>query len=211
MDLAAARAQLLSHLDDDGTRWSTTEQDRALAWALDSCLRELIGAGNSRLETHGSFTSGSTGLIDVSTHVPFSVQGVSLQVGQRYFRIPEIKPEERNILDDTARTYLVRYTKGYVLPTNSAHPLVGVGSTAAQTWDALEHWIIVRAAIMASAKDAEERPDLVRLEQMARDAAMLDPHIPKTMRFPGPGHWYTSIFAWYWLPDVRKIQVVRRV
>lgn len=211
MDLAAARAQLLSHLDDDGTRWSTTEQDRALAWALDSCLREYVGAGGTRLETQGSFSSGSTGLIDMSSVVPFSVNGVTLIVGSRYFRLPEIKPEERNILDDTARSFSVRYTRGYVLPTTTSHPLIGAGATAAQTFDALEHWVILRAAIYASAKDADQRPDLKALEQMARDAVLLDPHIPKATRFPGPKHWYSAIFAWYWDPLNRKIQIVKQL
>jgi len=211
LDLATARTSLLDHLDDDGTRWSTAAQDRALAWGLDACLREYAGSGGTRFDVEASFTSTSGGLVDLSSVAPLAVRSTTLVVGVRHFPIFEIKPEERNILDDTARTWTVRYTPSYSLPTAALHPLVGTGAVAAPSWTAFANYVVLKAAIFASVKDAEARPELQSLAQVARDAVMLDPAIPKATRFPGRPSYYSQWFCWYWRPDLRKIQICKRV
>lgn len=211
LTLLQARAALLDHLDDDGTRWDSTAQDRALGWALSACTREYVGAGGSKLEIFADVSSDTSGLIDLSTPNPVSVNGLTLVVGSRHFQIQETKPEQRNILDDVSRTFKVRYTTTFVLPGTTSHPLIGSGAAAAATWDALDHWVIAKAAVFCSVKDAALRPELKDLESMARDAVMLDPAIPKSTGFPGPPKWYGSLLSWHWRPDLKKIQVCKRL
>lgn len=216
LTLAQARVQLQNHLDDDGTRWSTTgsagatEVDLALAWARDVCLREYIGSGGHRFDITEELTSSSSGLIDLSTHDPIAVRGLTMKVGTRHFPLSEVKPEQRNINDDTARTFVVRYAKPYTGPTDTTHPLVGTGATAAPTWDSFDHWVIAKAAVFLAVKDGEPRPELSALESMARDAVLLTPVIPKAVRFPGATVWYGTWFAYHYRPDLKKIQIVKR-
>lgn len=211
LTLSQARSQLLAHLDDDGTRWSSTEQDRALAWAVDVCLREYVGAGGHRFDITAEFTSSTGGLIDLSSVDPVVVRGVTMKVGTRHYVLPELKPEQRNILDDTARTFVVRYARAYPFPSDTSHPLVGSAATAAPSWDGFDHWVVAKAAVFLSVKDGAPRPELSALEQMARDAVLLTPVIPKAVRFPGASHWYGVWFAYYWRPDLEKVQIVKRM
>lgn len=208
--LAQARTLVQGFLDDDGTRWTTTEIDIALQAAIDSTVREYVAAGGSRFDTTASLSSTVAGVVTPAV-APIVMRGLTMVVGSRHFPLTEISPEERNVLDDSIRSYLVRYVPTYTLPTTTSHPLVGSGATQAPgTWDALEKLMCIRAALLLATKDADARQDLVAQESHYRDIMMVDPPTPKSARFPGPARWYSALFAWYWRPDLNAIQIVRR-
>lgn len=209
--LAEARTRVQMYLDDDGTRWTTAEIDNMLRVAVDQVIREYTAAGGNRFDISASLSSTAAGLISLASLTPVVVRGLTLVVGSRHFPISETSPEERNVLDDTIRSFMVRYVRSYPFPTNTGHPLIGDGASVAPgSWEGLEHLAMLRAAILLSTKDAEPRQELVAQEQVARDLMMVDPPTPKAARFPGPGHWYSGVFAWVWRPDLQSVQIVRK-
>jgi hypothetical protein len=208
LTLADARATFLDHLDDDGTRWSTTQVDRALSLGLVQTLDDYASGGGDRFDLVESLTS-TSGVVDMSTKLPISIRGISALVGTRYFPIRTVAIENRMVPDTVTRTLQVRYTRGYTLPTNSAHPLVGVGATGANSWDTFDHWVCVRAALMATTKDFEKREDLLALEQQLAGSVMTINKIPGARPFPSTPKWYSTYIVWAWNRSLKQILVCR--
>lgn len=211
LTLTQARSVVLDFLDDViNARWSTSQVDVALAYALSACINDYVAAGGDRFDTTLATTSTSAGIVDLSSVDPCKIQGVSILLGTRNFPITEVSYEERGLDDGVARSITIRYVKSYVLPTSTGHPLVGAGATAAKSWMAFDHWICAKAALYCSIKDAEARPELATLEKDARENAIFTANIPKSLPFPMRPHWYSNWLAFAWKQDEQKIQVARK-
>lgn len=211
LTLAQARTVVLDHLDDDGTRWSTTQIDTALALGISQCLTDYTSAGGDRFDTIESFTTTSAGVIAMTAKNPVLLRGLSLQVSRRFFPLQQTSPEERWVSDDTVRTVQVRYVKTYSLSATAGDPLIGVGATAAQSWDAFDHWVCMKAALFCSIKDADGRPELAAAEAAMAGSILTTSRIPSAVPFPGPLRIYSSFLSWFWVRDTQSIQIVRRM
>lgn len=210
LTLAQARTVAQDHLDDDGTRWSTSQIDTGLSYALSTCLHDYVSGGGDRFEVIGDFTSTSTGAISLSAQTPLVIRGVSLLLGQRYYPILQKQSEHRGFEDQSIRSYQIRYSRILSLPTTTSHPLVGDGATGAGSWDAFDHWICVRAAKFCAVKDAELRQELEALESQVAGSVMTTVKIPSALPFPAPPRWYGALLAWVWERSTNTIQIVRR-
>ncbi len=209
--LAEARSIVADHLDDAANdRWSASQLDYGLKYALDACISEYLAAGGDRLNEILSTTSTVNGTVSLSSYDPKKVSNVTLVIGNVFFPIQEVDYHERVLNDQSAKTVEISYVRTFVLPTTTSHPLVGNGATAAKSFGALENWICARAALFCSVKDAESRPELRTLEQEMKDAVMLNPSIPKSLAFPDKPHAYSNWFAWAYKPDTQTIQIGRK-
>lgn len=211
LTVAQARDIVEDHIDDSGNaRWSESQVDNALRYALDSCRKEYLAAGGDRLFEISESTTDSNGRVDLSSLNPDYIAGVTLVMGNRFFPLSQVQYEERLLNDNAARSIQVRYARTLSLSSTTSHPLVGNGATAAKSFDAFEHWICARAAMFCSVKDADNRPELKELELQAKNAAMFAPHIPQSTAFPGKPHWYSRYYVWTWKPDEQKLQLARK-
>lgn len=211
LTLLQARDVVEDFLDDaTNARWSTSQVDVGLAFALSACMNDYIAAGGDRFDTTLATTTTSAGVVDLSSVDPSKIQGVSLLLGTRNFPITEVAYEERGVDDAVVRNITIRYVKSYVLPTNTGHPLVGSGATSAKTWLAFDHWICAKAALYCAIKDAESRPELATLERDARENAIFTASIPKSLPFPMRPHWYSNWLAFAWKQDEQKLVVCRK-
>jgi hypothetical protein len=211
MDLAAARTLVLEHLDDDQKdRWSDAQIDKALAYSLSACLDEYLTAGGERLDLVTTQSSNTSGEADLSTFNPLDIKNVNLVIGSRYWPIQPVTIGDKNVNDGEIKTLEIKYVPKLVLPTTTTHPLVGNGATAYNSWDQFENWICLKAALFASIKDAEDRPEIKYLEQEARSGCLSHPRIPKALPFPLPSGYYSKWYAWYWDQQNKKLIVSRQ-
>lgn len=192
LTLAQARTVVLDHLDDDNTRWSTSQIDTALGTALSMCLTDYITNGGDRFEIEVDTTSTSSGVVDLSAYNPIKINGVSILESNRYFPITASKTEERVIHDNTVRTVQIRLTRTLSIPTMGTYPLVGVNSTAANSWDAFDQWVCVRAAMFCAIKDDDILNACSRMEQMLRTSVLTLPRIPSARRLPKKQQWLSG-------------------
>lgn len=211
LTLADARSIVQGHLDDDGTRWSNAQLDMGLTWSLSQCLNDYVASGGERFDSLLETTTDASGQKVLATENPMVLRGVSLKVGGRYYPLRATSMDERNRDDAVIRTIQIRYVKTYSLPTNTAHPLVGSGATAAASWDAFGHWICIRAAQFCSAKDAENRQELHFLEQSMSGSVMTVPKIPYGLPFPSPARLYGQLIKWGWNPETKTLQLASTV
>ncbi len=211
LTLAEARDVVEDFLDDaSNVRWSTSQVDVALKYALSMCLNDYISAGGDRFDEVLSTTSTTSGTVDLSSYDPVKIQGMTMTVGTRQFPITEIAYEERGLEDSVARSVVLRFVRSYVLPTTTSHALVGNGATAAKSWFAFDHWICIKAALYCSIKDADPRPELAALEKEARENVVFTTSIPKSLAFPQRPHWYSTWIGFSWKADSQKIVLSRR-
>lgn len=213
LTLGTARDSFRDYTDDDGaageTRWSDTQVDRYLSLALSMCIDDYTGGGGDRFDLLTSVTTTALGVSDLSSLGLNTVRGVALNSAGRYWRIKQTSLEDRNIDDLVIRTLQVRYTRFYTLPTTTNHPLVGVGAVAAPSWDTFDHWIVARAALIASTKDADARQDLKAILQDLAGTIMTLKKIPGGMPFPGPDRMYGSYLRWVWNQSTQILQMTR--
>ena len=209
LTLATARFTVLDHLDDDNTRWSEAQVDRALSYALSQTLFDYASGGGDRFDVTEALST-TAGSLSLATRVPILIRGVSLLVGQRYFPLTQRPIEDRSITDDQTRSLQVRYVRAYALPTDSTHPLVGVGATPALSWDGFDHWVCLRAAMFASTKDAELRNELVDQEARAASSVMTIAKTPTALPFPARLRYYSQILVWTWQRDTQTLILTRR-
>jgi hypothetical protein len=213
LTLAQARDVVEDFLDDPtNARWSTSQIDVALAYALSSCMNDFVAAGGDRFDAVLTTTTTSAGVVDLSSYDPVKIQGVTVLIGSRYFKLTEVPYEERGIEDATVRNINIRYVRSFVLPTssNTGHGIVSVSGTSAKTWLAFDHWICARAALYCATKDGESRPDLANIEKEARENAIFTTAIPKALPFPTQPHWFSNWLGYAWKQDEQKLVVVRK-
>ena len=214
LTLAQARAVTLDHLDDNDSedpnaRWSNAQVDVGLALALSSCLSDYVSEGGDRfdLELSASTTSGA---LDMSSYSPLYIRGMTMLYGNRYWPLEALRAEDRGIQDADTKSLQVRYVREYALPTTTTHPLVGVGATAANSWDAFDHWICIRAAIHCSIKDDDLRATLTTQEEAIRTTVLLRPKLPSAVAFPKPTSYYSRSYGYFWQPSTKVVQICRR-
>lgn len=208
--LAEARSIVADHLDDSANdRWSPSQLDFGLKYALDACIGEYLAAGGDRLNEI-LVTSTANGAVSLSSLDPKLISSLTMLVGNRYFPISEVAHPERVLQDSGVHSVEISYVRSFVLPTTTSHPLVGNGASAAKSFGTLENWICARAALFCSVKDAEGRPELKALEQEMKDAVLLTPSIPKCLAFPDKPSHYSNWFVWSYKPDTQVIQLGRK-
>lgn len=216
LTITQARVVLADHLDDaSNIRWSTTQLDTALGYALSSCLTDYVAAGGDRFDEEVSATSTTAGVVDLSSYDPIAIKSVSMLIGSRYWPIPEGRVEQRIMHDTDARTLQIRLVRNLSLSTTAGDKLLSYGEAGARTavpsWDAFEHWLILRAALFASAKDAEARPEIARLEERAAASVAAMPRTPKAMPFPRRRGLYSQLFGFVWQHGAQDMQITKRL
>lgn len=211
MLLSEARTIVADHLDDaSNDRWSSSQLDNGLKYGLASCINEYIAGGGDRLDKVLATSTDANGVVDLSSVDPQKIKALAMVVGTRFYPIVECEYEERALNDGQIRSVQIRYVPSFVLPTGASTAIVSISGTAAKTFDSLEQWICARAALYCSVKDAEDRPELRRIEQEIRDTVLSYPTIPKTLAFPERPHWYSNWFNWSWKADEQKLQLSRK-
>lgn len=215
MLLSTAREIVLDHLDDtndgsgNGDRWSSAQIDRGLEQALSQCVDEYVSSGGDRLDQLLDTTSTTSGEVDMSTIDPLDIKGVSLLEGLRYWPIKSYRLEEKNIIDTTARSLQIRYVRKFVLPTNTAHHIVGVGATVGNSWLAFDNWICAKAALYCSIKDAEGRPEIKAMAEDVRYSVMAHTKIPKAVPFPTRKPYISQWYGYVYHQNTKKLILVR--
>jgi hypothetical protein len=208
--LAQARTTVLDHLDDElGDRWNTSQVDTGLRFALNLCQNDYVSGGGERFSLLLNLNSTSSGALDLSAQNPVSIKQVSVKSGERFWPIKPIDLADRNYNDNTVREIQVSYVPEFVLPTNTAHPLVGSGATAYRSWEVFDDWVCVQAAMFCSVKDDELRQSLQALEATLRASVMMHERIPSASPFLRRKLWISEWLKWYWDPSQRAIQIVR--
>jgi hypothetical protein len=149
-------------------------------------------------------------VVDLSSVLPLTIRGVALLYGSRYWPIQIVPAEMRGVNDSEARTVQVRYVRKYAIPSDTSHPLVGVGATAAPSWDAFDHWVCARAALHCAVKDAELRPELVTMEEQARDNVLAAPASDSARPFPGQRGMISDWLGYFWNPGAVAINLVKK-
>jgi hypothetical protein len=219
LTLTQARTRVLRLLDEPNGVTGTSRNnpdgsfadiDLALGFALNGCLSRFC-TSNSRfdLEDTGT-TSATTGTIDLSAIPRLIVKGVAVTIGNTLCKIPEKQPIRRGYPDFNARAVTVTYVREYAIPTTASHPLVGVGSAAANSFPAFNEWICLCAAIhlMPTDNDQRDRLDIA----LARTEADVGSR-PST---PQSGPWprmEANRFAfidlqWQWKPSTGFLYLV---
>jgi hypothetical protein len=107
--------------------------------------------------------------VSLSSLVALWVKQIAVVVDGTAYRLPPKNPIRRGYADLTARTLRVLYVQEYAIPSDSSHPLVGVTTTAANSWPAFDRWVYMEAAVMLAPKDMEERR--ITVLKGARDEA----------------------------------------
>lgn len=215
LDLATARAIVLDHLDDtndgagNGDRWSSTQVDRGLSFALSQCVDEYISSGGDRLDEILSTQSTAAGVVDMSTIDPLDIKGISLLAGTRYWQIKGYRVEEKNIIDDTIRDVQIRYVRKFALPSTTTHKIVGNGATAGNSWDAFDNWICAKAALYCSIKDAESREEIKSLAEDMRFSVMSHTKVPTAVPFPTAKPYLSQWIGWVYHQNAKQIILVK--
>ncbi|MBL0320575.1 MAG: hypothetical protein IPP74_14965 [Alphaproteobacteria bacterium] len=216
LTLAQARTIVADHLDDNDAsnpneRWSTTQIDTALQYALSKCLDDYLANGGERFDVLASKTSTTSGVCDLTTEDPLVVKGLSVQFGNSYYPIKANKTEDRGLADSTSRTVQVRYVPRMAIPTTTSHPLVGSGATAYNSWYAFDHWVCVQAAIFCAVKDAELRAELQSLNSELMGTVLTHAHVPRAMPFPVSRGWHSDHIKWVkdtWTASTKQLVLV---
>lgn len=198
--LADARTIVSDHLDDDGTRWATAKVDTALRAALSASLREYTEAGRQALAEEVAASSTTSGILDLSSYNVLKIHNVSIKVGSHYYPLRAVEPEHRDRIDSSARACHVFLTRDFTLPSDSAHPLVGIGATSAGSSQAFDHWVCARAAAYLKVKDDEQGQPLANMLKDLRDACLREPSRPGSRQFAPRAQLWTRYLHWYWSP-----------
>lgn len=216
LTLAQARLVVQDHLDDtptsgiDGDRWTAAQVDTGLSFALSQCLDEYVSSGGDRFDEILDTSSNTSGEVDLSTVDPIEIKGISLLQGGTYWPIKSYRLEEKNIIDTTVRTLQIRYVRKFVLPTTTTHKIMGNGATAANSWDAFDHWVCAKAALFCSTKDAEGRPEIKQLAEDLRFSVLSHTKVPKSVPFPARRNWYSQWIGWVWSQNAKKVVLTLR-
>lgn len=205
---AQARAAVLRLLDDaDKDRWDVSsdgdDTDPALRAAMNKCILELTDEGATRFveQTESSFTSG---LLSMSSEDPLDVRDVSVKVNGYWQRIPAVgRGGEFERFTDVNYDCRVSYVANTALPGATSSPLV-----TGPTYDALEEWIVARAAARLAVIDTEKLPALAALVADARSGAMSIARIPMTL--VRPEFVSVSNLGWTYRHDDKQVELVRR-
>jgi hypothetical protein len=210
--ITEAIASVRRHIDavDDTERWTDTEIKASLAYGLQKCLEDYVAAGGRRLEEIISVNTNSAGLYAFPSVNPLSIKGISIVQNGRRFPLEGLAYEDQRAPVDQTFNLEIRYTPNLVLSATNSNPLVSDGATAKNTWQSLEEWIIVNAAIYASVIDDEIRQSLMGLEASLRQSVLAHTSIPSALPFPPRKAYLSTFYSYVWIPATKSIQVCRR-
>jgi hypothetical protein len=214
MTLAEARTKVREdYLDDDGTRWSDAQIDRALESAISETYFEYISNGGTRFQEVLVLTS-SSGEVDLSSYDPAYIHSVSLVVGDRAYSIMASEIGSRTYNDTSNRTYEIVLSPTPEMPDADDEPLLKrtIDDTGLRTWAAFEDLVCVRAALNAGIKDGRPIHVLQTKEARLLPTVMIRPRNPRTRRFPDQiGNFWASQLRWHFDPDDLAIMVHKRL
>lgn len=201
LTLLQARAKVLQFLDDaSNRRWSDAQIDDALTDALSTCINRYALSGGDRfdLEVTGT-TSASTGSVSLSAVLPARIKQVAVVVGNTTYRLTQKDPLRRGYADLVARDLRVLYVREYALPTDTGHPLVGVGATAANSWPAFDKWLCLEAANQLGLKDLEQKRLMILREAGDRAEQEALARAPTPGGYPIPRREWNPLYGdLYW-------------
>lgn len=173
LTLLQARARVGALLDDpNAVRFSTTVIDISLQAALSACLSDAVAAGCDAFNTEVAVTTTSGGLATLTGPI-LRVVGCQVDNGSgSYYNVEPIERHERRLVEQAARNLLVHLVKDYQIPSDTSHPLVGDGATAANSWPAFDQWVCVEAALLTGIIDNDQRRNLERVRDSFRKSVM---------------------------------------
>ena len=206
MTLAQARTQVYDYVNDDATRWSSTQVDAALKAALSYCQTSYCSLGGDRFDEIIS-TTYSSGEHALSSYDPLAIKGVSVKWGSTWHPISATDEEDRLILSTDSGDIRVRLQRSLAIPTTTSHPLVGVTSTEAGSIPAFDEWVCARGAQMLLARDYEAAQQLAEIESRFRDACLGMPRIPQARRFPRRAAPWAAAKRWSYDNRNKKILI----
>lgn len=157
--LAQARALVRQYIDAPSpVRWKDADIDIALQHALSECIEAYAGNGGGRLDLELSSSTSTTIPLAATPHV--SVKSLHYSYGNEEIRIPASGGRRVGMPDSVVRDYRVTYVPEYTIPTDTAHPLIGVGALAANVGTMFEKWVCGKAALELLVKENEKRQGL---------------------------------------------------
>lgn len=217
LTLAQARTRVAGLLDDpNNKRWSTTEIDISLQAALSMCLSDAVTAGCDAFNTEVSVTTTSAGLATLTGPL-LAVRTVQVSNGGTYYTVAPLVREDRRILEESARDLVVEVVKDYQIPSNTSHPLVGDGATAAATWPAFDQWVCVEAALLTGVMDNDQRRGLEKMREHFRASVMDRINTPFSRPLPDaevalawPSWWDRLGYIWTQHPTAPTIQLAAK-
>jgi hypothetical protein len=222
LTLEEARAQVLSHLDDeDGRRFAPisggvqdfANVDRALRSSLSRCIDDMAGAGVERLVREIEVTSDTDGVADVSAYDPADVLDVYIiPSGTIRYRIEQGSRLDRWSAETTERSLVVRLRQKYDIPPEDADDelLLGRLDGEARGWPALDDWICARAALHVGIRDKDKREGLIALAADLERSVLRSPQTPRFQPYPGAAP-YRSVYTrlrWLWDESARTVKLV---
>lgn len=198
MILSAARSNVRRLLDDNGQnkRYSDTAIDEALQASISSCVSDYATGGGDAFDEEVTVVTSSAGLGTITGHTML-VRTVQVSNGSSMYTLEPQQRSDRRQLDQTARTLLVEIVREFQLPGNSAHPLIGVGSTTANTWMAFDQWVCSNAALLIGITDNDKRPGLEKLEARFRASALKRDNNPSSFPLPDSEAYSLGYDGWW--------------
>lgn len=197
--LANARTSVRRLLDDNGQnkRYPDAQIDEALQAALSSCLSDYVTNGGDAFDTVSTVTTSTTGAVTLSAPV-LAVRSISLVQGQNTYSMPAVARGQTRMNDNAARNLTVEAVLDYQIPTDTSHPLVGVGAVAAPTWAGFDQWVCATAALTCGITDNDRRTGLEKLEERLRQSALKRENTPSSQPLPdsvldGYNGWWTPL------------------
>jgi hypothetical protein len=215
LTLAQARTRLLTDYLDDvqgtGSRWDPDSDgsrlDRHLKPALSTCLMDYAANGGDAFDEETEVTtSAATGSVALTSLTPLLIKAVRIEMtSDTKILIPAASPRASVVADRTARDCHVTFVRNLTFPTNASHYLVGTGATAANTWDAFDEWVVVRAAVLARQIEGEPLGTLETIEAMMRSSVLTRSNSPRSRE---PPRRPSGSLRWQYLPTTLKLVLV---
>lgn len=193
--LTSARDTVRRLLDDNGTnqRYSNANIDQALQDALSCCLSDYVSAGGDAFDIEVSVTTVAG--VATLTGPLLCVHGVQISSGSTRQNVQPMQRSDRRLVDSSVRALLVECVQDFVVPTNTAHPFVGNGATAANSWHGFELWCFAEAAMVLGITDNDKRPGLEKLAARQREDALKRRNTPSSRPLPDRDecNWFPSL------------------
>jgi hypothetical protein len=211
--LANARDAVRRLLDDNGAnqRYTTASIDQSLQDAISSCVSDYVSEGGDAFDVEVSVVT-VAGLATLTGPL-LCVHGVQISSGNTRQTVQPLLRSDRTLVDSSVRTLLVECVKDFVLPTNTAHPFIGDGATASNSWHAFDLWCFTHAALALGITDNDKRPGLVALEERQRRTSLRHKNTPSSRPLPDRDDptWFPSLgYVYSASPTAPTLQLCSR-
>lgn len=206
MILSDARSLVQEYLDAaSDPRWDSANIDDALEGQMSLTLNEYTEGGGERLLEIVSVTTDSTGKVDLSAYDPMHIRSCAIVRNGRRYILGRTSAMER-VDAAKADTLEVIMMRKWGVSTNALDPLIYSAAATANSWDAMEHLICIRAAIELAVKDEDTRKALKALEARYLRGVMSTTSAHGARPMPGRRR-VRSPYTWAWLPGEQAIQM----